>query len=35
MGFQQRLIGEESSLLQQWLNYDDKGSSNKLKNVQG
>lgn len=26
MGFWQRLIGEEPSLLQQWLNYDDKGS---------
>lgn len=26
MGFWQRLIGEEPSLLQQWLNYEDKGS---------
>lgn len=26
MGFWQRLIGEEPSLFQQWLNYDDKGS---------
>lgn len=26
MGFWQRLIGEEPSLLQQWLHYDDKGS---------
>ena len=26
MGFLQRLLGEEPSLLQQWLNYDDKGS---------
>lgn len=26
MGFWQRLMGEEPSLFQQWLNYDDKGS---------
>lgn len=26
MGFFQRLMGEEPSLLQQWLNYDDSGS---------